>query len=62
MHNDFFRIYNSATVEAETFSPGQACDHADRVAARGGQARIVFVTAKGEEPCNLPIRQSQKRL
>lgn len=57
MHNDFFRVYDGETIKAETFSAFQACDHADRVAARGGEARIVFVTKIGEKPCNLPIRQ-----
>jgi hypothetical protein len=55
MHNDFFRIYNGSTVAAESFYPSMACDHADRVAAHGGNPRIVLVTETEEKPCNLPI-------
>lgn len=54
-HNDYFRVYDGQTLEAETVDSCRACDHADRVAAHGGAARIMLVTATGEQSIDLPI-------
>ncbi len=60
-HNDFFRVYDGQTLEAETVNCGRACDHADRVAAHGGNVRIMLVTATGEQVVDLPVDGSNHK-
>lgn len=55
MHNDFFRIYDGNTLTAESFYTSMALDHADRIAAHGGNPRIVLVTENGETATSLPV-------
>ena len=45
-----FRVYLGDSVYAESFFIGNALDHADRVRAMGGEARIVRVENGAEVP------------